>query len=53
MRSQPHFGQRRGQIVRRNLVHDAKLHRRKLSRPKRYVICLFRILVSKDVPAIC
>jgi hypothetical protein len=36
-----------------NSVHDAKLHRGKLSRPMRYVICLFRILVSKDVLAIC
>jgi len=31
----------------------AKLHRGKRSRRIRYVICLFRILVSKDVPAIC
>jgi hypothetical protein len=40
-RSQPRFGQRRGQIVRRNLGHDARLDRGKRSRRIRYVICLF------------
>ena len=42
MRSQPrHFGQRRGQIVRRNLIRDAKLDWGKLSKRMRYVaVCL-------------
>ena len=50
--SRSHFGQRRGQIVRANSVYDAK-QGGKRSRRFRYVICLFRILVSKDVSAIC
>jgi hypothetical protein len=45
-------GQRRGQIVRRKLGHDARLHWDKRSWRIRFVICLFRILVSKAVPAI-
>jgi hypothetical protein len=41
-----------GQIVRRKLGHDARLHWDKRSWRIRFVICLFRILVNKAVPAI-
>lgn len=39
----------RGQIARRNLVQDAKLHLGKLSPRLRYVICLIRKFASKGV----